>query len=58
MGTVVAELGEGKMDLYRKEVVFAAFKEAIEAGRRVDCTPEELREIFEEVLYGDGGGEG
>ena len=57
MGTVVAEIGEEKMELYRKEAVFAAFKEAVEAGRRVDCTPGELREIFEEVLSDDEGGE-
>jgi len=50
MGTVVAELGEEKRAVYRREPVISAFDQAVEAGRRAGCSEEELREIFEEVL--------
>lgn len=52
MGTVVAELGEEKRALYRREPVISAFQGAVEAGRRAGCSEEELRGIFEETLNG------
>ncbi len=50
MGTVVAEIPEEKMSVYRREAVDGAFREAIRAGRRAGLTEEELREILEETL--------
>ncbi len=50
MGTLVAQIPEEKMSVYRREPVEAAFREAVRAGRRAGLTGEELREILEETL--------
>jgi GntR family transcriptional regulator len=50
MGTLVAQIPEEKMSVYRREAVDGAFREAIRAGRRAGLTEEELREILEETL--------
>jgi len=50
MGSVVAEIPEGKMRAHRREAVDGAFREAVRAGRRAGLTEEELREILEETL--------
>lgn len=50
VGTVVAEVGTEELQQYRLETVLAAFREAIEAGLRVDYPPEELRAIFRMAL--------
>ncbi len=50
MGTVVAQIPEEKMSVYRREAVDGAFREAVRAGRRAGLTEEELREILEETL--------
>jgi GntR family transcriptional regulator len=50
MGTVVAEMPEEKMRAYRRGAVEAAFREAIETGRRAGLTEEELREILGYIL--------
>ena len=53
-GTVVAQIPEEKMSAHRREAVDGAFREAVRAGRRAGLTEEELREILEETLQGDG----
>jgi GntR family transcriptional regulator len=50
MGTVVAQISEGKMAAHRREAVDGAFREAVRAGRRAGLTEEALRGIFEETL--------
>lgn len=50
MGTLVAQIPEEKMSVYRREAVDGAFREAVRAGRRAGLTEEELREILEETL--------
>ena len=50
MGTVVAQLAPEERKRYRREPLYEAFRKTVEAGLRVACTPEELREIFESVL--------
>ena len=54
MGTVVAELGEERRDVFRREPVDAALKAAADAGRRAGFSDAELKEMFEEVLYKGG----
>jgi GntR family transcriptional regulator len=53
MGSVVAEIPEGKMRAHRREAVDGAFREAVRAGRRAGLSEEELRSIFEETLQGE-----
>ncbi|TXK76414.1 GntR family transcriptional regulator [Paenibacillus sp. N3.4] len=50
MGTYVAEVGDSRMEKYRYEAVSAALRAAVITGRRVHCTTEELRSLFEEAL--------
>ncbi len=50
MGTLVAQIPEEKMSVYRREAVDGAFREAVRVGRRAGLTEEELREILEETL--------
>jgi GntR family transcriptional regulator len=50
MGTLVAQIPEEKMSVYRREAVDGAFREAVRAGRRAGLTEEELREILEATL--------
>jgi GntR family transcriptional regulator len=50
MGTFVAQVGMPQREQFRKEAVLAKLGEAIEAGLRVGCTREELRELFEDAL--------
>lgn len=50
MGTVVAKIALEERSRYRRDAVLGSFREAVRAGLRVDCTPEEMREIFESVL--------
>ncbi|AHY47538.1 putative transcriptional regulators [Rubrobacter radiotolerans] len=50
MGTVVAEIEEGRRSAHRLEPVEAAFREALKAGRRAGFTGEELREVFDRML--------
>lgn len=59
VGTVVAPIDSEKKEIYRREPVAAALREAVRTGRRAGFSNEELREIFEEALEeGEGvGGE-
>jgi GntR family transcriptional regulator len=49
-GTFVAKVGESMRVQYRKEAVVEAMKAAVETGIRVNCSEEELRQLFEEAL--------
>jgi len=49
-GTFVASVGEQVRAGYRTDAVLAAFMEAVATGKRVKCTEEELRELFEQAL--------
>ena len=50
MGTVVAEIEEGRMSEHRREPVEAALREAARAGQRAGFTEQELKGILEEIL--------
>ncbi|MFC4776297.1 GntR family transcriptional regulator [Paenibacillus sp. GCM10023252] len=52
-GTYVAKAAEGDRDRLRLSSVAEAMEAAITAGRRVQCTDEELRALFEEALAKD-----
>jgi len=49
-GTFVAKVDPEKRSRHRLESVAAAMREAIEAGRRVQCSDDELRALFEQAL--------
>lgn len=49
-GTFVAKVGTDDRERYRRDAVVEAFRAAVDAGMRVQCTEEEMRSIFEEVL--------
>ncbi|QAY68053.1 GntR family transcriptional regulator [Paenibacillus protaetiae] len=49
-GTYVAKVENKDKDRYRLEAVIEAFNTAIEAGLRVQCSKEELYEIFQKAL--------
>jgi GntR family transcriptional regulator len=49
-GTFVAQVGTRMREQYRKDAVVQAMREAVETGFRVNCSAEELKEIFREVL--------
>lgn len=50
MGTVVAGIAEEQKEIYRREPVDAAMRDAVRAGRRSGFSGDELRGIFEEIL--------
>jgi GntR family transcriptional regulator len=50
IGTFVSEVETNDRERYREETVVAALREAAEVGRRMGCSPEVLRELFEQVL--------
>lgn len=49
-GTFVAKVDPEERSRHRLEAVAAAMREAVEAGLRVQCSDEEMRELFESVL--------
>ena len=49
-GTFVAKVDPEERSRHRLDAVTAAMREAIEAGLRVQCSDDELRELFENVL--------
>lgn len=49
-GTFVAKVGTDDRERYRRDAVVEAFRAAVEAGVRVQCTDDEMRSIFDEVL--------
>lgn len=57
-GTFVAKVGAPDRERYRYDAVYKALKEAIEAARRIHCSADELRSIFERALADAEGGDG
>jgi GntR family transcriptional regulator len=49
-GTFVAKVDPEERSRHRLEAVIAAMREAVAAGLRVQCSDEEMRELFETVL--------
>lgn len=56
MGTVVAELDADEVRLHRREPVERAFAAAVREGREAGMGNDELTDIFEAALRGDGDG--
>lgn len=66
-GTFVAKVGTEERERVRHDAVLEAFRTAVEVGRRVHSTDEEMRETLEQLLKepsamadgkrGGGGGE-
>jgi GntR family transcriptional regulator len=57
-GTYVAKVGEQERDRHRLSVVIDMLDQAVIAGKRVQCTEEELEELFREAIrkhYEPGG---
>ena len=49
-GTFVAKVDPEERSRHRLEAVIEAMREAVAAGLRVQCSDDELRELFEKVL--------
>ncbi|MFB9325652.1 GntR family transcriptional regulator [Paenibacillus aurantiacus] len=49
-GTFVAKVGDEMRDVHRRSAVIEAFESAVEAGVRVQCSEDEMREMLEEIL--------
>lgn len=49
-GTYVAQVGEQERDRHRLSAVAEAMEQAVIAGKRVQCTEEELKLLFEEAI--------
>jgi len=60
MGTFVAKVAASDRERYRRDAVYYALKAAVEVGRRINCTADEIRSMLEELLtdYGEEGGSG
>ncbi|MCR2803291.1 GntR family transcriptional regulator [Paenibacillus soyae] len=57
-GTYVAKVGEQERDRHKYASVIEALEQALMAGKRMQCTEEEMKELFEESLrqhYKQGG---
>lgn len=49
-GTYVAQVGEQERDRHRLAAVIEAMEQAVVAGKRVQCTEEELEMMFKEAM--------
>ncbi|MGO4548261.1 GntR family transcriptional regulator [Paenibacillus sp. 2TAB23] len=49
-GTYVAQVGDQERDRHRLAAVVEALEQAVVAAKRVQCTEEELRMIFQEAI--------
>ncbi|MBD2868463.1 GntR family transcriptional regulator [Paenibacillus arenilitoris] len=49
-GTYVAQVGEKERDRHRLAAVIEAMEQAVIAGKRVQCTEEEMESMFKEAL--------
>jgi GntR family transcriptional regulator len=57
-GTYVAKVGDQERDRHRYASVIEALEQAVMAGKRMQCTEDELKELFREALrnhYKQGG---
>lgn len=50
-GTYVAEVEEQERDRHRLAAVVEALEQAVVAARRVQCTEEELKDMFDEAIH-------
>ncbi|MGO4108313.1 GntR family transcriptional regulator [Paenibacillus sp. YAF4_2] len=55
-GTYVARIEQNAMDRFRLDAVIEGIESAIDAGKLVQCTKEELMELFQEILKRKYGG--
>jgi GntR family transcriptional regulator len=49
-GTFVAKVGSDERDRHRRDAVVEAMEAAVDVGMRIQCTKEDLKTIFSEVL--------
>jgi len=49
-GTFVAKVGSDERDRHRRTAVVEAMESAVDVGMQVQCTKEDLKAIFKEVL--------
>lgn len=49
-GTYVAQVGDQERDRHRLAAVLEALEQAVVAAKRVQCTEDELKTIFQEAL--------
>nr|WP_243865392.1 GntR family transcriptional regulator [Paenibacillus lupini] len=49
-GTYVARIEQNAMDRFRLDSVIEGIESAIDAGKLVQCTKEELMKLFQEIL--------
>jgi GntR family transcriptional regulator len=49
-GTFIAKVGEEMRDKHRLSAVNEALEHAVDAGKRVQCTEEEMMELLQEIL--------
>ena len=49
-GTFVAKVGSSKREVYKREAVEEAIRHAVEVGISVQCSQDEMKQIFNEVL--------
>lgn len=49
-GTFVAKVGSDVRDRHRRDAVVEAMEAAVDVGIRIQCTKDELKTIFSEVL--------
>ncbi|GLX68883.1 GntR family transcriptional regulator [Paenibacillus glycanilyticus] len=55
-GTYVARIEQNAMESYRLDAVTEALEAAVDAGKLVQCTREELAQLFQDVLERKFGG--
>ncbi|MFC5649383.1 GntR family transcriptional regulator [Paenibacillus solisilvae] len=49
-GTFIAKVGDEMRDKHRLSAVKEAMEQAVDAGRRVQCSDEEMMELLQELL--------
>ncbi|WJH36516.1 GntR family transcriptional regulator [Paenibacillus sp. CC-CFT747] len=49
-GTFVARVDSGDRERFRSQALEAAFREAVELGRRLQCPAEDMERLFKEIL--------
>ncbi|AIQ33634.1 MULTISPECIES: GntR family transcriptional regulator [Paenibacillus] len=49
-GTFVSHVGASAMEEYKREAISKALESAVDIGKSVHCSKEELEEIFQEIV--------